>query len=72
MQKIEVMKQKQDYSTQMETQIKQTHDTQVQMARLDKELALKQQEERIKSLMKKEQENRRMRFEWRKSLEDGY
>jgi len=35
-------------------------------------MTLEQQEKRISGLMQREQDSRKMRYEWRKSLESGY
>ena len=42
------------------------------MARFEKEMAQKQVEERVRDLTKTEMEQKKMRFEWRKQLENGY
>lgn len=52
--------------------MKQTTDVNTQLKRFDKDFAMQQQEDRIQTLSKKEQDSKRMRFEWRKSLENGY
>ena len=56
----------------MTTQAIQKQDITKQIKVLEGDLAFQQQEDRIRSLMIKEVEEKKLRKEWRKSLENGY
>jgi hypothetical protein len=72
MSKMRQYESKQKYAEQVDTQSRQLSEMQNQMAQAEKAMALRLQEDRIRSMMQKEKDAKQMRFEWRQQNERSY